>query len=71
MVRLVRSAFESVPSALFMLRISFARLFSDVVMSHSGDVVFFEWKANYLLHLVVGIEPERVLFGGAGFGKTR
>jgi hypothetical protein len=47
---------------------------------HSGDVVFLEWKGNYLLHLVVEIEPERVLIGntlgkdqwlGAGFGNTR
>jgi hypothetical protein len=29
----------------------------------SGDVVFLEWKGNYLLHLVIEVEPERVLIG--------
>jgi hypothetical protein len=30
---------------------------------HPGDVVFLEWKCNYLLHLVVEVEPERMLIG--------
>ena len=36
---------------------------------HPGDVVFLEWKRNYLLHLVVEVEVERVLIGNA-LGKT-
>ncbi len=28
-----------------------------------GDVVFVRWKGNYLLHLVIGIEPSRLLIG--------
>jgi hypothetical protein len=30
-----------------------------------GDVVFLEWKGNYLLHLVVEVELGRVLIGNS------
>ena len=35
----------------------------------TGDVVFIAWKGNYLLHLVLGVEADRVLIGN-NLGKT-
>ena len=30
-----------------------------------GDVVFVAWKRNYLLHLIIDVEPERVVIGNS------
>lgn len=34
-----------------------------------GDVVFVRWKGNYLLHLMLAVEPERLLISN-NVGKT-
>ena len=35
-----------------------------------GDVVFVRWKGNYLLHLVIELEPSRLLIGN-NLGKVK
>ena len=34
-----------------------------------GDIVFVRWKGNYLLHLVIELEPSRLLIGN-NLGKV-